>query len=88
MQIGVGQTWQSVSRSANTSYQNTTDRPILVQMGAENSTEFQVSDDNSTWIVISFSPSGGDKALIGGIVPVGWYYRVNRPNFANWVELR
>ena len=59
-----GQTWQDVlsSRSVNTTYQNTTDKPIVVSIygnGDDGTTSFapnsstavfQISTDGSTWV--------------------------------------
>ena len=67
-EIGDGQTWASVSRTSNTSYQNTEGRSIQVNcilgitVGNSGSPDFQptytgstfqVSDDNSTWITVA-----------------------------------
>lgn len=67
-ELGDGQTWASVSRTSNTSYQNTEGRSIQVNCilgitvgntGAPDfeptytGSSFQVSDDNSTWITVA-----------------------------------
>ena len=92
-QVGVGQTWQSVSgsRSAQTSYQNTTGRPIMfyVQLGNQNgNTTVQVSSNNSTWIEVgSSSNNAGTTHTV--IVPDDYYYRVSGTASLNaWSELR
>ena len=92
-QIGVGQTWQDVSgsRSAGTSYQNTTGRPIMfyVQLGNQNgNTTVQVSSDNSTWVEVgSSSNNAGTTHTV--IVPDDYYYRVSGTAALNaWAELR
>jgi hypothetical protein len=93
--IGVGQTWQSVTRVAGTSYQNTTGRPIQVVMNFDGdfmSATFQVSQDNSTWLTVY--NDGGDGGPAGGpsiIIPDGYYYRATVSGGATiqaWVELR
>ena len=70
--IGVGQTWQDVggSRSAGTSYQNTTGKPIMVAIrGNTNSTHYlQVSTDNATWISVGSTIAA--NANMTAIVPM------------------
>lgn len=92
--IGVGQTWTDFSssgRSANTSYQNTTGRPIQVAIsGAIAGTEgrIQVSTDNSTWINVgNIGQSGAFRAGGAPIVPNLYYYRATN-GFDDWAELR
>lgn len=53
--VGYDQTWQdlSASRTINTSYQNTTGRPIQIHLYGPvgtNDTDVQISSNNSTWI--------------------------------------
>lgn len=86
--LGWGQTWQDVrsSRYTNTSYQNTTNRPIQLAIQLSSTTDrlVQVSPNNSTWIQIGVS-----SAYTYVVVPVGYYYRVNEyPSVIKWVELR
>lgn len=91
--LGWGQTWQNVtgSRSASTSYQNTTGRPIAVAIhtnGVAGNHALEVSTNNSSWLVVS--QSGSASALIStnrAIVPPGYYYRYTG-NIAGWMELR
>lgn len=87
--IGIGQTWQDVigSRAANTSYQNTTGRPIMVAITSTADALFQVSVNNSTWITVGASQN---TVRIGAqfIVPQGWYYRSSSASVAHWAELR
>jgi len=91
--IGVNQTWQTtadgdITRSGNTTYQNTTGRPIQVNVATEASINVQVSTDGSTWKTVSTGISGGDKAPHNVIVPDQIYYRVTGTNIAGWAELR
>lgn len=85
--IGVGQTWQDVkaSRLANTSYQNTTGRPIQVSVYIDGSGyNFQVSEDNSTWLtVMNFLYYGRCYAII----PPNYYYKLNG-TAGIWLEFR
>ena len=90
--IGVGQTWQDLtaSRTYTTSYQNTTGRPISVNLsldaGANRSV--QVSVNNSTWITVGIT-AGGSKTPVSFIVPASWYYRINgSTTIDTWAELR
>jgi hypothetical protein len=93
--IGSGQTWQDVSGSRavnNTAYQNTTGKPIQVNvMSDSNSAEsFSVSQDNITWlIIVQTGGQGSDSLRAQVIVPNGYYYRASVPGAsAVWFELR
>ena len=90
--IGVGQTWSDYSssgRSANTSYRNTTGRPIQVAtQGAAAEGSFQVSSNNSTWITTgNTGTSGAFRAGQQTIVPHNYYYK-QLGGFDTWAELR
>lgn len=90
--IGVGQTWQDVraSRTAGTTYQNTTGKPIMVslQMGSTTGRKFQVSSDGATWVDISRS-SSASYVEGSAIVPNNHYYRIDGSITVNeWSELR
>ena len=88
--IGVEQTWIDVtgSRTAGTSYLNSTGKPIMVatrHTAVSNAKAFEVSANGSAWIAV------GTSILNGGIsntviIPPGWYYRA--ANIAGWAELR
>ena len=92
--IGEGQTWQSVleSRSASTSYQNTTGRAIGVSVYGFGSTfqnQLQVSADNVTWVEaarVGSQGSGGGSVF--SIVPPNHFYRVLASTITQWSELR
>ena len=74
--IGVGQTWQSVTRSPATNYQNTTGRPIMVYSFMSNISAiqyFQVSTDASTWVDAGNSQASNAPNQV--IVPNNHYYR-------------
>lgn len=86
--LGNGQTWQDLtsSRVMNTSYQNTTGRPISVNFALEGGAigVFQVSSDNSTWV-----RAAGTFGSV--VIPTGHYYRVYNStvfSVAYWSELR
>ena len=94
--IGVGQSWSTVSRSLNVSYQNTTGGPIQVScygfgddqtsssVPNANTMRFEVSEDNSTWVVAQHAflertgnSSSYARAINSNIVvPDGHYYRL------------
>lgn len=92
--LGVGQTWQDVigSRLAQTSYQNTTGKPIMVAVkvngGSAGSIMFRVSSDGSSWLSVgSFVTSGRQENTV--IIPPGWYYRSDsNGTIERWMELR
>lgn len=80
--IGVGQTWQDVSgsRAIDTSYQNTTGQPIMVNI--QGSTALNVSTDNTTWLEI------GSSDRSPAIIPNNHYYKGVGGGISKWVELR
>lgn len=90
--IGVGQTWQSVSRTLNTVYQNTTGRPIMVASGggANNTVNWSVSANGSTYVqVLSLANASGATTSGSFIVPNGHFYRFTSGNPGSSVaELR
>ena len=96
--LGVGQTWQSLtgSRALNTTYQNTTGRPISVsvvtQPGGDQSSSFEVSanSDMSSSVVISRQRDVNGPTTDSGIIPNSIYYRLNLGNgfISSWAELR
>ena len=92
--LGVGQSWQSVSRSANTTYQNTTGKPIQVSVGwaLSNVAEFKVSSDNSSWVTLSYTAYSSDyHDVMNAIIPNNHYYKLEGTGtitISKWVELR
>jgi len=91
--IGYGQTWQTPVRSVGTTYQNTTEKPILVIVSEHLPTSvnrfFEVSTDGSTWVGVSRATEFSDwKQNHSVIIPVGSYYRLVTGTFQNWAELR
>lgn len=90
--IGEGQTWQNVksSRVNNTSYRNTTGKPIFVSISGANNgySDAQVSADNVTWVNVG-NVSGSSRNSASFIVPNGHYYRTSGDaNMGAWAELR
>jgi hypothetical protein len=94
--VGAGQTWQDVSgsRSAATSYQNTSGKPIMVSVaGSSTGTQLlEVSTDNATWVTVSQSSKGGadqHRATLSAIIPTSHYYRCTGISSIDvWAELR
>ncbi|MBN9053585.1 MAG: hypothetical protein J0H80_07370 [Rhizobiales bacterium] len=82
--IGVGQTWQAVSRVINTSYQNTTGRSIALSYYGSSTCLFQVSTDNVTWVDIVSAAFTATNAII----PPGHYYRFSGGTLSFVRELR
>lgn len=77
--IGVDQTWQAVTRTSGTSYQNTTGRPIMVagECTWQFSDGFQVSTDGSTWLTLLDCTENDQSNPFSVIVPNNLYYRIN-----------
>jgi hypothetical protein len=78
--IGVGQTWQAVSRSANVWYQNTTGRSIVFQMRTNAIGNLDISVGPSTSV---FSTQGWGDLSSGTydaacvIIPPNHYYKAS-----------
>lgn len=82
--LGYNQTWSNPANSHNTSYQNTTGKPIMVNYGGSSAAKnvwvyLQVSTDNSTWVTVAQAFTSNDDDINGGslsaIVPANNYYR-------------
>lgn len=98
--VGTGQTWQNVasSRTTNTSYTNSTGKPILVNISAflsgVSQATVQLLVDNVTVAQNAQNTAGGNTgmgATLTAIVPNGVAYQVTSSggttiNF--WAELR
>ena len=91
--IGVSQTWQVVtaSRAINTTYTNTTDRPIMVSV--RSAVDDGYSQLTVGGIVLAASgTSGGGYAgnhnTVSAIVPGGTSYSYQGSAIALWAELR
>lgn len=94
--IGATQTYQDVtgSRVGNTSYQNPTQYPIMVNMRISGTSELvvQVSPNNWDWVSVGNSGNTiGDRKNVCFIVPPWHFYRVagTLPGGSySWSELR
>ena len=89
--IGVGQTWQSVSRSGAIWYQNTTGKPIGVSIkwNTGGNALLRVGPDTSTYVTIDQNDGdSGEWKHLTTIIPVDhWYYSPNG-SFLQFLELR
>jgi hypothetical protein len=73
--FGNGQVWQSVSRPANTVFQNTTGRTIFITVNISSGYgTFQMSPDNVNWATAS-EIGGGSMWVMGMPIPNGYYYK-------------
>jgi hypothetical protein len=84
--IGVSQTWQDMSgsRAVSTVYQNTTGKPIMVNVDTNADVTLQLSADNSTYISVGTTLNG-----VSAVVPNNHYYKVNGSTTVGyWAELR
>lgn len=79
--IGWNQTWQAVTRTNGTVYQNTTGRPIVFSQSAQNSGStspitVEMSPDNVTFIQTNLAMAGTfEWTGVCTIVPANYYYR-------------
>ena len=82
--IGYGQTWSNPSNAHNTSYHNTTGKPIMVSYGGSSGAKnvwvyLQASSDNVNWVTVAQAFTSADDDINGGslsaIIPNNWYYR-------------
>lgn len=93
--VGIDQTWQNVggSRTTNVAYQNTTSRAIQISVTwtAGNTAELAVSDDNSTYVNVSYASSTSGAYTATAIVPRNHYYKLvstGSTTINYWAELR
>lgn len=86
--VGIGQVWQSPSRSANVAYRNTTGRPIQIIIEGVSGGVVQASTNGSTWITLGLLGSPGNYEMsISAVIPDDHYYRTTG-GFTKWLELR
>ena len=70
--IGVGQTWQVVTRVSGTTYTNTTGKPIMLSFAANNTSGTTVLVDGVTVISVA---SSAYIFVVTLIIPAGATYR-------------
>lgn len=90
--LGNGQSWQPVTRTGGTVYQNTTGRTIFIAIsGTGNYTQLFVGEDTSTSVRVAYNNapgSGGyEQYHISAPIPSGWYYKITG-GFSEVRELR
>lgn len=89
--VGTGtQVWTDASGSrmgSSVAYQNTTGRPIQVNVRWLSSGAFDVSANGTSWRTLSIG-SSSPHGYVAAIVPHGHYYRLTAPSFTHWQELR
>lgn len=93
--LGYGQTIQNVtaSRANNTTYTNTTGKPIFVNASLQSSVAANavVGTINGVSFQASVGPNAGNSAAIAFIVPPGATYSISIPSFSAlgyWIETR
>jgi hypothetical protein len=99
--IGEGQTWQAVTRATNTSYQNTTGKPIMWVISGTNNTSnpytmvAEVSLDNVNWTPAGQTYGRNWGGPVSIIVPNNYYYRQtgvgqtgDAANGVGWIYVR
>jgi len=76
LEFAEGETWQSVTRTSGTSYQNTTGRTIFLGINGVNAggSYIDLSSNNSTW-VSAFTGSGAANTWGYAVIPPNYYYR-------------
>lgn len=91
LDLGVDQTWQSPTRSAGTTYTNTTGKPIEIKVFSNvNNVNKQLNLYVNSSIVDAQSIAGAFIIKVGAIIPNGATYMVEASgdNIASWRELR
>ena len=96
--LGVDQTWQDMtsSRAFNTTYQNTTGRPIFIGVSAivENGKTMSLlvspNSDMSSSVTVDRTSDINDPTGVSAIIPNNIYYKASVANASNlyWAELR
>jgi hypothetical protein len=89
-EIGVGQTWQNVSgsRTSGTTYTNSTGKPIMVSVTANNAISSIILTVGGVQACMDSDASANVNMNVMAIVPNGASYSVNTSTISNWVELR
>ena len=92
--IGVGQTWQSVSRSNGVTYYNTTGKPIMLATSAASNqanTAMSISIDGGAYFPYGGGVQGNGGVYIWGgtvIIPLGASYAFSVQSYNAAYELR
>lgn len=76
--LGVNQSWSDNGHVANTWYQNTTGRPIMVQIWNQGSPVLYTGPSTSSYATIDHNNNDSDYDTGGFIiVPSGYYWKTN-----------
>jgi len=90
--IGVGQTWQIVSRASGVTYTNTTGKPITAVVNIRDSGSYSGATAfvDATRVIYNHDLTGGAGSSLTFIIPAGSTYKSDySPNpLESWVELR
>lgn len=95
--VGAVQTWQAVSRSIGTVYQNTESSPIqiavTVAMSSNQNAELNIGPTSGVALEAEEVAAGGGAVIdapMVAIIPPGWYYEVTATGatLVIWTELR
>lgn len=93
--IGVGQTWQSVSRNNNTTYTNSTGKPIMLNATFQvtnSAATAQATINGYTFTCSGYNTTQGGQTCgnVTLIIPVGANYSLSAGGngITNWSELR
>jgi len=93
--LGDGQTWQNLtaSRAVNTTYTNTTGRPIKVSIGYKGASGDENVYFKVNGVIVSFNENegaGDSIGPVGDVVPAGASYVLESAvgSIENWAELR
>jgi hypothetical protein len=77
--LGVSQTWQAVTRTGGTVYQNTTGKPIgfaFTGRGSSAVRTLQLSIDNVNWLDYARTTSSSEpNTTLFAVIPSGLYYK-------------
>jgi hypothetical protein len=90
--LGIGQTWQSVSRTINVWYQNTTGRPINIFVATNAGDGFlyanTVASDAGQVLIGYPDGASGTRDTHSAVIPVNGYYKATGASILVWSELR
>ena len=90
--LGIGQTWQSVSRTTNVWYQNTTGRPISIFIATTAGDGFlyanTVASDAGQVLIGYPDGASGTRDTHSAVIPVNGYYKATGASILTWSELR
>ncbi len=88
--LGYNQTWQArAGLVANVPYQNTGDKPIMVNIGMMDNVNVSVSADGMNWLDLYYNSV--DRGPLTFILPIGHFYRATGVGVSTvtvWNELK